>query len=140
MSVVVKIAENEIILSGTYMIPIATPYLSIYIPERKFLFKMTFEETSDEILKEEKFKRIKINKAEPKVGDVTFCYKPNELGFKSTKKPNDLFSSFRTEDGVRLKTQYQYNIHFNVDRKNSIEVKIQITKCPEVIYKEEGDE
>jgi len=140
MNTVVKVGENEVILSGVYIIPITTPYISIYMPERDFTFKISFEEASEELSSNVKFNRLKLNKAEPNIADVTFLYKENEKNFKSTRSPNNLFSSYRTENGVSYKTKHSFNIDFSVDRKNSIELKIQITKSPEIIDDEDNDD
>ena len=134
MSAVVKIGENEVVFSGSYTIPINTPHINIYLPEEDFTFRIAFEEGSTENEDGKKKSRMEIIKANGDIADVKFIYYQNEVNFKSTKHPNNLFFSVNRERGIKI--QYHYNLDFNVDKKNSIALRIQITKSPEMVQEE----
>lgn len=134
MSAVVKIGDNEVVFSGSYTIPINTPHINIYLQEQDFTFKISFEEVLLNENEKANKKRLQINKATGDIVDVKFTYHQNETGFKSTRHPNNLF--FSIDRDRKVKVQYHYNLDFNVDRKNSIALQIQITKSPEMIYEE----
>ncbi|MDT3668690.1 hypothetical protein ROK90_22270 [Cronobacter dublinensis] len=136
----VIIGKDEVVHVGGYIIPLITPSICIFINERRYTFKISFEEFIDEKSSNETFKRMKVNKASNEEADITLYYRSDEKSFSSTRTPNNLFF-IRTEiEKGYIKTQYQFVFHAELNKKNSIFFNIQVTKTPGVILQDNSDE
>jgi len=131
MTTKVTIGNDEVVLSGMYLIPVSESNISILIPETNYMFKISFEEFIEDNSEKKEFKRMEVIDTNESMASVLFSYRSNEKHFGSTKKPNNIFYTLEdSEDSedTKIKTQYQFSIFVDISPKNSLRMSIQITK------------
>lgn len=138
MSATVKIGNSEVVHSGSYIIPLSTPMISLFIGEANYTFKISFEPAN--IIEDEIPKRLIVQNSDSQHADVIIYYREGEMSFGSTRRPNNLFYTLSKNKSAdfHVKTQYQYAFSVEMKKTNSILLFVQITKYSEnFIPKEE---
>lgn len=139
MNPTVKLTNSqEIVFSGSYIIPVTESEISIAFKELDFLVKYIFEENVDEKLNDTKidFLDCQDNEAFFK---VSYNKKKTNIGL--LRKTFNLFHIVdgEKEDGKLTKTQYKVN--FNIENKAGAAflLHFQLIRTPSVVLERDGE-
>ncbi|MDM3290058.1 hypothetical protein OGW02_10430 [Citrobacter sp. Ce105] len=139
MNPTVKLTNSqEIVFSGSYIIPVTESEISIAFKELDFLVKYIFEENVDEKSNDTKidFLDCQDNEAFFK---VSYNKKKTNIGL--LRKTFNLFHIVdgEKEDGKLTKTQYKVN--FNIENKAGAAflLHFQLIRTPSVVLERDGE-
>ncbi|WP_320728770.1 hypothetical protein [Enterobacter ludwigii] len=139
MKPIVKLTNSqEIVFSGSYIIPMSESEISLDFKDINFLVKYIFEENSDEKASDTKIDFLDCGDNEA-FFKVLYIKKKSNIGL--LRKTFNLFHVVTVDKDDGTKTKTQYKVNFNIENKAGVAflLHFHLIKTPAVIP-ESGDE